>query len=195
MYDCSTEECTYLSEAYKVEGNLPKYSNFEVGRRYQYQCHACEGNCVVEVEEGEKIDLHQSLFGLSFEFLSSQAPLASDGTWQTEHEDAGVYTTTIKLLDEHEDDTASFCLLVKDENRAPIIVSVSNAGEDSVVVQREVQDAIGVGEQISNSIADAKEENSKLAYLILIVLFVITVFRVRALKKRRKKHKHMDWKI
>jgi len=206
LYDCSSGECSFVDESYKVNGELPKYSNFEVGKRYQYQCHACEGTCVIEVEEGEKVDLHQSLFGLSFELLSSRAPLSADATWTTGFEDAGIYDTTITLLDDHEDDTASFCILVKDENRAPVIVSVSNEGDSIGTNAVEGENRVGINppeEVPSEVVEDAEgifmrgdnleETNNYLVYLVLLLLFIITVFRVRKIKKRRKKHSPLKW--
>ncbi|HIJ11685.1 TPA: hypothetical protein HA278_06515 [Candidatus Woesearchaeota archaeon] len=118
MFDCTSGSCIYYAEGYKVNSQLPQFAGFSVGEKYRYQCFACEGTCAVTVNEGEQVNLKQSFQGLSFNVLSSDAPLSKDGIWNTNFDDSGDYTTTVTLFDEHEQDTATFCLKIDDVNRA-----------------------------------------------------------------------------
>lgn len=58
--------------------------------------------------------------------LQFSSPLSEDGTWQTDYDSAGEYTITVTASDGKDEASSTFTLTVKNKNRPPQILGVSN---------------------------------------------------------------------
>ncbi|MBI2572492.1 hypothetical protein HYV86_01420 [Candidatus Woesearchaeota archaeon] len=121
LFECPGDTCSFIGQAYKVQGTLPLFTPYEIGQTYRYHCYACEGTCALTVREGERISLPQFFEGLNVSLLTSQAPFTPDGIWNTKRGDAGHYNVTVQIKDATKIDEATFCVAVNKINIPPHI--------------------------------------------------------------------------
>jgi hypothetical protein len=118
LFECPNN-CQYLTQGYKNQGNLPKFTNFEIGEKYNYQCHTCENTCALTATERETVNLNKFFQGVKFRLTKEKAGFNQQGIWISSKGDAGEYNIKVELYNNQEWEEVQFCVAIKEANDPP----------------------------------------------------------------------------
>ena len=140
LYSCGETGCfstVPVDVGYKVRGNLPQFSSFEISHYYYYECFTCRGKDIVpnlvvrdyvKVFEGEMVHLGGRCASFAAEKITvSYSGWMSADAYKTNYQDAGLHEVTVTCMDEFNAKISQQVQVeVVDRNRPPTIMSVRN---------------------------------------------------------------------